>query len=168
LAIASRHRGKLAALSLLACAWAPAAHGAPAARAAAAAPAGMAVTDAPAGTAAVAARVGTAVVGAPATTAASPATGAPPGAVIPATAPAPRPAVPAAGRRSQADSDDYTRYELLPPGSSQFHILYEVTATSPGATAYFNPIRKGSEASGEAIYDRASGKALSFAVVGGS
>lgn len=42
----------------------------------------------------------------------------------------------------QTDSDAYTRYELLAPGSAKFRIIYEVTATTPGATYYFNPIRK--------------------------
>ncbi|HXO26803.1 MAG TPA: hypothetical protein VOA80_05640 [Thermoanaerobaculia bacterium] len=68
---------------------------------------------------------------------------------------------------STVEADDYTRYELLAPDSAQFRILYEVTATSPGATAYFNPIRKGSEASREIVRDRASGKSLELAVVSG-
>ena len=51
----------------------------------------------------------------------------------------------------QTDSDEYTRYELLEPESASFRILYEVTATTPGATAYFNPIRKGSTATKEAV-----------------
>jgi hypothetical protein len=67
----------------------------------------------------------------------------------------------------QVEADDYTRYELLAPDSAQFRILYEVTATSPGATAYFNPIRKGSEASRETVHDRASGRSLELAVVSG-
>ena len=29
----------------------------------------------------------------------------------------------------QTQEDDYTRYELLAPGTGQFRILYEVTAT---------------------------------------
>ena len=66
-----------------------------------------------------------------------------------------------------SESDEYTRYELLAPGSSQFHILYEVTATSPGAAYFFNPIRKGSEASGESVVDLASGAPLAFDVVSG-
>src|SRR6202043_842467 len=65
------------------------------------------------------------------------------------------------------EADDYTRYELLAPDSAQFRILYEVTATSPGATAYFNPIRKGSEASRETVHDRASGRSLELAGVSG-
>ena len=72
-----------------------------------------------------------------------------------------------AAARAQ-DSDDYTRYELLAPETAQFRIVYEVTATTPGALFYFNPIRKGSEASDEAVYDRASGKPLRFEVVDGA
>jgi hypothetical protein len=71
------------------------------------------------------------------------------------------------GLAETAEADDYTRYELLAPDSAQFRILYEVTATSPGATAYFNPIRKGSEASREIVHDRASGRSLELAVVSG-
>lgn len=67
----------------------------------------------------------------------------------------------------QRESDEYTRYELLAPGSGRFRILYEVTATTPGAAFYFNSIRKGSEASGIAVTDRASGRPLEFAVVSG-
>ncbi|MBA4071988.1 MAG: hypothetical protein C0497_09165 [Gemmatimonas sp.] len=33
----------------------------------------------------------------------------------------------------QTSDDDYTRYELLAPGSAKFRILYEVTVTTPGA-----------------------------------
>jgi hypothetical protein len=65
------------------------------------------------------------------------------------------------------EADEYTRYELLAPGSARFHILFEVTAVEPGATVYFNPIRKGSRASGESVRDRATGGALAFEVVGG-
>jgi hypothetical protein len=70
------------------------------------------------------------------------------------------------GRQTQ--SDDYTRYELLAPETAQFHIVYEVTATTPGATVFFNVIRKGSEASDEAVYDRMTGERLKFEVVSGA
>jgi len=66
----------------------------------------------------------------------------------------------------QTESDAYTRYELLAPGTAKFRIIYEVTATTPGATYYFNPIRKGSVASNESVFDRATGKPLQFDVVG--
>ena len=65
------------------------------------------------------------------------------------------------------EADEYTRYELLDPDSSQFHILFEVTAITPGATVYFNPIRKGSEASGESVRDQATSLPLPFEVVTG-
>jgi hypothetical protein len=66
----------------------------------------------------------------------------------------------------QTQADDYTRYELLAPGSGKFRILYEVTATTPGATQFFNVIRKGSVASDEAVYDRMTGAPLRFDEVG--
>lgn len=68
---------------------------------------------------------------------------------------------------AQTEADGYTRYELLEPGSSKFRILYEVTATTPGATAYYNPIRTGSVATDERVTDRATGKPLVWSVVGG-
>jgi hypothetical protein len=70
---------------------------------------------------------------------------------------------PTATRQTQAD--DYTRYELLAPESGKFRILYEVTATTPGATEFYNVIRRGSVASDERVVDLATGKALDFAVV---
>jgi hypothetical protein len=66
----------------------------------------------------------------------------------------------------QTDADAYTRYELLAPGSGKFRIIYEVTATTPGARYYFNPIRRGSIATDESVFDRASGKPLPFEEVG--
>lgn len=66
----------------------------------------------------------------------------------------------------QTEADEYTRYELLEPGSAKFRIVYEVTATTAGATYFFNPIRKGSVASNESVSDRATGKPLQFDVVG--
>ena len=71
----------------------------------------------------------------------------------------------AAFRQTQAD--DYTRYELLDPSSASFRILYEVTATTPGARYFWNPIRKGSVASNESVTDPASGLPLKFAEVSG-
>ena len=66
------------------------------------------------------------------------------------------------------EGDDYTRYELLAPESAQFRITYEVTATKPGARYYFNVIRKGSEASDEAVFDRTTGLPLPWKVVTGA
>src|SRR6185369_7105276 len=69
--------------------------------------------------------------------------------------------------QTQTQADDYTRYELLAPGSAKFRIYYEVTATTPGATKFFNIIRKGSVASNEAVFDRMTGAPLKFEVVNG-
>jgi len=77
------------------------------------------------------------------------------------------PAIVAAQPPVQTDADHYTRYELLAPGSAKFRIIYEVTATTPGATRYFNPIRRGSVATDEAVYDRMTGDKLRFEVVSG-
>ncbi|UAK23522.1 hypothetical protein [Sphingomonas nostoxanthinifaciens] len=67
----------------------------------------------------------------------------------------------------QHEADGYTRYELLAPESHKFRITYEITAATPGATAYYNPIRPGSAASDEAVFDRATGKPLRFEEVDG-
>lgn len=67
----------------------------------------------------------------------------------------------------QTQADDYTRYELLAPGSAKFRILYEVTATTPGATHFFNAIRRGSVASDERVVDLRTGRPLEFEIVNG-
>ena len=72
--------------------------------------------------------------------------------------------------RAQArpyQSDEYTRYELLAPGSGRFRILYEVTAMTPGSAEFFNVIRKGSVTSDEHAFDVRTGKPLAFDVVSG-
>ena len=68
----------------------------------------------------------------------------------------------------QTETDEYTRYELLSPDSSSFAIRYEVTATTAGAKYFYNPIRKGSVASGESVIDVMTGKLLRFEVVSGA
>src|SRR6266403_4061898 len=62
----------------------------------------------------------------------------------------------------QTETDEYTRYELMAPENARFRIRYEVTATTAGAKYYYNPIRKGSVASAEAVYDAMTGEALQF------
>ena len=79
-----------------------------------------------------------------------------------------RAAAPAALVAQQTESDEYTRYELLAPETASFKIYYEVTATTSGAKVYFNPIRKGSAASDEAVYDAMTGEPLHFEVVSGA
>jgi len=75
--------------------------------------------------------------------------------------------LPCAGLPQSAGDDEYTRYELLEPASASFRIVYDVTAITPGARFYFNPIRKGSEARDESVLDRSTGTALRFKVVSG-
>jgi hypothetical protein len=70
----------------------------------------------------------------------------------------------AAQNRSE---DEYTRYELLAPETASFKITYDVTAVTAGAKFFFNPIRKGSQASDEAVVDLMTGVALSFKEITG-
>src|SRR5882672_9435011 len=72
------------------------------------------------------------------------------------------PLAPLEAQPRQTQQDEYTSYELLAPDTAAFKILYEVTATTPGATLFFNPIRKGSVASDEAVYDVMTGAPLAF------
>lgn len=81
-------------------------------------------------------------------------------AVVRAAPPSPRAPAP-----RQTEADAYTRYELLAPGSGKFRIDYDVSATTPGATHYFNGIRRGSVATDESVVDRATGGPLDFDVV---
>jgi hypothetical protein len=75
----------------------------------------------------------------------------------------------ATGAAAQNRSDDeYTRYELLAPETSSFKIIYDVTAVTPGATFFFNPIRRGSVASDESVIDLMSGQPLEFKDVSGA
>jgi hypothetical protein len=67
----------------------------------------------------------------------------------------------------QTDDGAYTRYELLAPASHKFRIVYDITATTTGARAYYNPIRTGSIATDERVTDRVTGAALAFAEVDG-
>jgi hypothetical protein len=74
----------------------------------------------------------------------------------------------ASGQVRQTQQDEYTLYELLAPETASFKIDYEVTATTTGATSFWNPIRKGSVASDEAVYDMMTGAPLKFEQVTGA
>jgi len=71
-------------------------------------------------------------------------------------------------RSQNLSQDQYTRYELLAPETASFRIVYDVTAVTPGATYFFNPIRKGSEASDESVIDLMTGQPLKFEQVTGA
>ena len=64
-------------------------------------------------------------------------------------------------------ADELTVYELLPPSTHSFDIIYDVTQTREGAAYFFNPIRQGSVATKERVVDRATGKPLEWQVVDG-
>lgn len=64
-------------------------------------------------------------------------------------------------------ADDFTVYELLPPSTHSFDIIYDVTQAREGAAYFYNPIRPGSTASKERVVDLASGKALEFETLDG-
>ncbi len=68
----------------------------------------------------------------------------------------------------QTQSDSYTRYELLDPGTQRFRILYDVSATKAGETFYWNTLRKGSEHQVSAVFDLYSGKELEWEIVEGN
>ena len=78
------------------------------------------------------------------------------------------PATAAAQSFHQTSADPYTRYELLDPASQSFRIIYDVSATTPGATVYFNGIRRGSEPTVHAVFDLMTGERLDWEVVDGT
>lgn len=64
----------------------------------------------------------------------------------------------------QARTDEYSRYELLPPDTSSVKMMYEVGATTEGARTYVDAIPAGATASDVAVHDMMTGDALRFAV----
>ena len=72
----------------------------------------------------------------------------------------------AVGAQNRSE-DEYTRYELLAPDTSSFKIIYDVTAATPGARYFFNPIRIGSVATDESVIDLMTGAPLAFREVSG-
>ena len=67
----------------------------------------------------------------------------------------------------QTQTDSYTRYELLEPESHRFRIIYDVSATTPGAAFYYNSLRKGSEHEVHSVLDLMSGSELEWEIVDG-
>lgn len=66
-----------------------------------------------------------------------------------------------------AGEDQLTVYELLAPATHKFAITYDVSTAEEGARYYLNPIRKGSVASDEEVFDLATGAALRWEIVEG-
>src|SRR5690242_9176564 len=63
----------------------------------------------------------------------------------------------------QTRTDEYTRYELLPPETSSVKIMYEVSATTAGARTYEDHIPAGAIVSNVAVHDMMTGDPLKFA-----
>jgi hypothetical protein len=76
--------------------------------------------------------------------------------------------LPVAAFAQNRSEDEYTRYELLAPDTASFKIVYDVTAVSPGAKFFFNPIRQGSVATDESVIDLMTGTPLKFQEVSGA
>src|ERR1700739_1674290 len=68
---------------------------------------------------------------------------------------------------SAVAGDEFTVYDLLPPETHQFAIIYDVTQNREGAQFFFNPIRPGSTASKERVIERSTGRELQFETVSG-
>ena len=68
----------------------------------------------------------------------------------------------------QTQTDSYTRYELEAPGSESFRIVYDVSATTPGARFYYNTIRTGAEEQVHGVTDLHTGRPLSWELVDGA
>ncbi len=64
-----------------------------------------------------------------------------------------------------AAADDFTVYDLQPPDTHQFAIVYDVTVTHEGAKFFFNPIRHGSTATKERVIERGTQQELKFETV---
>ncbi|HUJ12968.1 MAG TPA: hypothetical protein VL284_04175 [Thermoanaerobaculia bacterium] len=59
-------------------------------------------------------------------------------------------------------ADEFTVYDLLPPATHSFAIVYDVTQEKEGAEFFLNPIRPGSVSTKEKVIDRATGAELKF------
>jgi hypothetical protein len=59
-------------------------------------------------------------------------------------------------------------YDLLPPSTHSFDIVYDVSSNREGAPYFFNPIRIGSVSTKESVVDLYTGKQLQFEEVDAS
>jgi hypothetical protein len=74
----------------------------------------------------------------------------------------------ALGQQAFYSHDNYTQYELLEPGSSQFAITYYMTERRAGSQYVLNQTRSGSAGSDIAVFDPRTGKALKFDYLSGA
>ena len=62
-------------------------------------------------------------------------------------------------------AEAFSIYDLQPPSTHSFDIVYDVSSDREGAEYFFNPIRMGSVSSRESVIDLATGKPLEFTEV---
>ena len=74
----------------------------------------------------------------------------------------------AVGQQAFYSHDNYTQYELLEPGSSQFAITYYVTERRAGSQHILNQTRSGSAGSYISVFDPRTGKPLKFDYLSGA
>ena len=79
---------------------------------------------------------------------------------------APVPQTPPMAPTNQTATDQYSRYELDPPDTATFHVTYEVSATTAGATRYVDPIRPGTTVSQATATDLMTGQPLAVSRTG--
>ena len=60
--------------------------------------------------------------------------------------------------------DEYTRFELLAPGSGSFRTIHDVTTTQAGATRFVSRLGQTRQMTDVAVIDRMTGQALKFAI----
>lgn len=65
---------------------------------------------------------------------------------------------------AQSRTDEYTRYELQPPGTGAVKVMYEVSATTEGAKAFTDNIAASARVSDVVVRDMMTGEPLKFAV----
>lgn len=68
---------------------------------------------------------------------------------------------------AQEAEDNITTYQLQSPASNQFRMVYEVSATTPGAKYYYNALRFGNNAEVNGAFDLMTGDSLQWEVVDG-
>jgi hypothetical protein len=67
-----------------------------------------------------------------------------------------------AASHAQTRTDEYTRYELQPPGTSAVKITYEASAITEGARTFTNDIAPTARVSDIAVHDMMTGQPLKF------
>lgn len=70
--------------------------------------------------------------------------------------------------QDQQAEDNFTKYVLLAPETNQFQMIYEVSATTPGAKYYYNTLRFGNEHKVSGAYDMMTGDSLKWEIVKGN